>query len=85
MSTFYADEEGADYLERHLDLSPISKGANVAINIIKGDSIFVDAIEPVPGIYCTSPIQTYLDLWVGNDRDRESAQFLQEEYFPWLN
>lgn len=85
MNTFYADEEGAEYLAHQLDLSPTSKGANVAINIIKDDSIFTDAIEPAPGIYCTSPIQTYLDLWVGNDRDRESAQFLQEEHFPWLN
>jgi len=85
MNTFYADEEGAEYLEQRLDLSPTSKGANVAINIIKDDSIFTGAIEPAPGIYCTSPIQTYLDLWVGNDRDRESAQFLQEEHFPWFN
>lgn len=85
MNTFYADEEGAEHLAHQLDLSPTSKGANVAINIIRDDSIFTDAIEPAPGIYCTSPIQTYLDLWVGNDRDRESAQFLQEEHFPWLN
>jgi hypothetical protein len=85
MNTFYTDEEGAEYLADRLDLSPTSKGANVAINIIRDDSIFADAIEPVPGIYCTSPIQTYLDLWVGNDRDREAAQFLQEEHLPWLS
>lgn len=85
MGTFYADEDGAEYLQRRLELSPMSKGANVSINVIKDESIFDDAIEPSHGIYCTSPIQTYLDLWVGNDRDRESAQFLQEELLPWLN
>lgn len=85
MNNFYVDEEGADNLTDRLDLSPTLKGANVAITIVKNHNIFVDAIQPIPGIYCTSPIQTYLDLWVGNDRDRESAQFLQEEHFPWLN
>ena len=85
MNTFYADEEGAEFLADRLDLSPSSKGANVAINIVRDDSIFADAIEPAPGIYCTSPIQTYLDLWVGNDRDREAAQFLQEEHLSWLS
>jgi hypothetical protein len=84
MNSFYADDEGAHHLQHVLDLSPSSKGANVNIQIIKNESIFEDAVEPVPGIFCTSPIQTYLDLWVGNERDREAAQFLQEERLPWL-
>lgn len=85
MNSFYADEGGTKQLEHVLHLSPTSKGANVSINIIKDDSIFVDAIEPVRGIFCTSPIQTYLDLWNGNDRDQEAAEYLLKENYPWLN
>ena len=82
-NTFYADEEGAEYLSHTLRLSPTSKGANVIITIVKDKSLFDDAVEPVSSIFCTSPIQTYLDLWVGNDRDREAAEYLFEKNFQW--
>ena len=84
MNTFYADSYGTKILKDVLQFSRTSKGANVTIRTIKDESLFRDAIEPVSGLYCTSPVQTYLDLWNGNERDRESAQFLAEEYFPWL-
>lgn len=82
-NTFYADERGAKLLEEMIDLSVAPKGANVFIKVLKDESYFDDAVEPAPGIYCTSPIQTYLDLWAGNDRDREAATFLFEERIAW--
>lgn len=82
-NTFYADEQGAKLLEDMIDLSVAPKGANVIIKVLRDESYFDDAVEPAPGIFCTSPIQTYLDLWAGNDRDREAAAFLLEERYSW--
>ena len=82
--TFYADESGAQFLQEALRLTPVTKGANVVLHIPNDESLFDDAIEPVPGIFCTSPIITYLDLWNGNDRDREAAEYVAKEFFPWL-
>ena len=82
--TFYADESGARFLQEALKLTPVTKGANVILCIPNDESLFDDAIEPAPGIFCTSPIITYLDLWNGNDRDREGAEYVAKECFPWL-
>ena len=84
--TLYTDESGAQFLQEALKLTPVTKGANVVLNIpkAKDESLFDDAIEPAPGIFCTSPIITYLDLWNGNDRDREAAEYIARECFPWL-
>ena len=82
--SFYADIHGADALHVALDLSPAARGSNVFIQIPRDDGVFKDAIEPAPGIFCTSAIQTYLDLWIGNDRDKEAAEFLREERLSWL-
>ncbi|MDE2674582.1 MAG: type IV toxin-antitoxin system AbiEi family antitoxin [Paracoccaceae bacterium] len=81
--TFYANKFGADILEKKLDLKRTESGANVIIHILKDDCYFDGAIQPKPGIYCTDPILTYLDLWNGNDRSREAADFLAGKYFPW--
>ena len=82
--TFYADESGAQFLQEALKLMPVPKGANVVLHIPNDESLFDDAIEPAPGIVCTSPVITYLDLWNGNDRDREAAEYVAKECFPWL-
>ena len=82
--TFYADESGAQFLQETLRLTPATKGANVVLHILNDESLFDDAIEPAPGIFCTSPIITYLDLWNGNDRDREAAEYIARKFFPWL-
>ena len=81
---FYADEPGVQTLTEALRLATVSKGANVVIRVPKDESLFDDAIEPAPGVFSTSPIATYLDLWNGNDRDREAAEFIARESFPWL-
>lgn len=82
--TFYADESGVQFLQETLRLTPATKGANVVLYIPNDESLFDDAIEPAPGIFCTSAIITYLDLWNGNDRDREAAEYIAKEFFPWL-
>ncbi len=81
---FYADETGVQTLTEALRLASVAKGANVVIRVLKDESLFDDAIEPKPDIFCTSPIVTYLDLWNGNDRDREAADYIAREFFPWM-
>ncbi len=82
--SFYCDESGAELLKKALDIIPATKGPNVILRIPIDESLFEDAIEPAPGIFCTSPIVTYLDLWNGNERDREAAEHMAGELFPWL-
>ena len=82
--SFYADEQGVQLLRDVLELTPAAIGPNVALCESFDDSLFDDAVEPSPGIFCTSPVITYLDLWNGNERQREAASHLAEESFPWL-
>ena len=82
--SFYADEPGARMLEETLKLTHAAMGANVILHVLKDEGLFEDAVQPAPGVFCASPIVTYLDLWNGNDRDREAADHLASECFPWL-
>ncbi|MXZ36597.1 MAG: hypothetical protein F4Z21_15675 [Acidobacteria bacterium] len=82
--TFYTDEPGARMLKEELKLTPAAAGANVMLQVTTDESLFDDASEPVPKLFCTSPVVTYLDLWNGNDRDREAAEHLAGEFFQWL-
>ena len=80
---FYADDDGLDRLKFYLTLSPSAKGENVVVIIPKDDGIFRDTIDPSPGIICTSPIQTYLDLWNAGERGREAAEHLRQMRLSW--
>ena len=82
--SFYADEPGASMLKEALKLTHAAMGANVILRIPNDESLFWDAVQPAPGISCVSPIIAYLDLWNGNDRDREAADHLASKCFPWL-
>lgn len=82
--SFYTDEAGARDLREKLALRPVGMGSNVALHITTDESLFDDAIEPVPNLFCTDPITTYLDLWCGNDREREAADHLGKEALPWI-
>ena len=81
---FYCDEAGSRKIKHSLRMNPVQKGSNVTILVLDDECLFADACEPSPGIFCTDPITTYLDLWNGNDRDREAAEYLASELFPWL-
>ena len=83
-TTFYADQPGLDLLKETLELISAKRGANVILRIPTDNTLFEDAIEPAPGIFCTDPIVTYLDLWNGSERDREAAEYIARKFFPWL-
>lgn len=80
---FYADLVGVGELEKALKLSPILKGENVEIHRLDDRGLFLDIIEPAPGILCTSAVQTYLDLAQAGERGREAAQHLRLETLDW--
>ena len=82
--SFYADERGARMLKETLKLTHAAMGANVILRIPNDESLFEDAVQPAPGIFCVSPVVAYLDLWNGNDRDREAADHMASKCFPWL-
>lgn len=81
--TLYVDEGDMKNLRNSLRMTPVEKGPNVTLMESDDETLFDDAVEPAPGIFCTDPVTTYLDLWNGNDRDREAAEFLARKCFPW--
>ena len=52
--------------------------ADVDLSLNVGDGEYVRLVES------GARIITYLDLWNGNDRDREAAEYVAREFFPWL-
>ncbi len=80
---FYADEAGLAQLQDAIKLSSASKGENVVVILPKDRGPLNDTVEPAPGIVCTSPVRTYLDLTVGGERGREAAEHLRRERLIW--
>jgi hypothetical protein len=80
---FYANREGAEKIANALKASNVNKGNNVEILILKDRNILQDTFEPVPGVICTSPIQTYLDLSIAGERGEESADYLRRKMLVW--
>lgn len=83
VQSFYANESGLAGLVHGLDMSHVSKGTNVIIRVVEKDKILPGIFTANESIYCTSPLQTYLDLWKYNERSREAAEHLREAYFNW--
>jgi len=79
----YADTAGLERLRLALKLSSISKGENVLVTILQDPGLFRDTVEPAPGVICTSPVQTYLDLAIAGERGREAAEHLRHERLRW--
>jgi len=79
----YADEEGVKVLQGALKLSSTAKGENVSITCPRDAGLFRDAVERAPGVLCTSPVQTFLDLWASGERGREAADHLRQEMLAW--
>jgi hypothetical protein len=80
---FYADSAGLVTLREALKLSPATSGANVVVMVPKANGLFNDATEPAPGVVCTSPVQTYLDLAIAGERGVEAAEHLRKELLSW--
>ena len=81
----YASAKVLEHIKSKLRLSSSLKGENVVVSLPKGDGIFLDAYEPVPGIRCTSAVQTYLDLSVSGERGAEAAEHLRRMRLQWQN
>lgn len=80
---FYANAHGVDLLRSSLDLASAAKGENVLVMELEDEGLFRDAVNPAPGIICTSPVQTYLDLGIAGSRGREAAEHLRAERLRW--
>lgn len=80
---FYVDDAGLERLRLALKLSSTSKGENVLVRVLKDSGVFRDTVEPAPGVICTSPVQTYLDLAIAGERGREAAEHLRHERLTW--
>ena len=74
---FYADELGLEILKKHLMLEAVSMGPNVIIEEPKDSFVFKEAVKCAPGLKCTSAIQTYLDLYIAGEREREAAEHIR--------
>lgn len=79
----YADEAGLEPMKAALQLSSVAKGGNVEVTLLEDPGLFRDSVEPAPGIVCTSPVQTYLDLAAAGERGREAANHLRQEKLKW--
>jgi hypothetical protein len=55
----------------------------VVVTVLDDLALFNDSVEAAGGIHCTSPVQTYLDLYVSGERGREAAEHLRRERLQW--
>lgn len=79
----YTNQEGAKKIVDVLKASNVERGNNVEILILKDRNILEDTFEPLPGVICTSPVQTYLDLSIAGERGAESAEHLRRKALTW--
>ena len=79
----YAEKSAMENIQSELQLSSSAKGENVIVTFPKDRGVFLDAYEPSPGIRCTSPLQTYLDLSVSGERGEEAAEHLRRMRLTW--
>ena len=82
---FYATNVGVRLLENVLDMSYVERGGNLTVKVVDDIDILKNRVKVEPGVLCADPVTTYLDLWNGNDRQREAADRLAWAYFPWLS
>lgn len=80
---FYADQQGLDKLRSIFKLSPANKGENVIVSVLDDPGLLLDTVEPAPGVICTSPVQTYLDLFNAGERGQEAAEHLRRAKLKW--
>ena len=85
--TFYADKEGQKILEKYLMLERVNVGPNIIIEEPKDPFIFKEATGCAPGLKCTDEIQTYLDLYISGEREREVAEHIESQLLSerWSN
>jgi hypothetical protein len=74
----YADAHGESILARRLRLQPVAKGENLVVDRPADDGVFFDRVETAPGMWCTAPAQTFVDLALAGERGEEAADHLYE-------
>ncbi len=75
----YADAEGEKLLAQHLKLEPAARGENVTIDRPRDSGVFLETLEPKPGLRCTGLVQTFLDLTAAGERGAEAADHLRQQ------
>lgn len=75
----YADAEGEKLLAQHLKLEPAQRGENVTIDRPRDKGVFLENLEPKPGLRCTGLVQTFLDLSAAGERGAEAADHLRQQ------
>ncbi|WP_088155848.1 type IV toxin-antitoxin system AbiEi family antitoxin [Achromobacter xylosoxidans] len=80
---FYADAAGLELLRTRFKLATADKGENLVVTVLDDPGLFLDTVQPAPGVVCTSPVQTYLDLGVSGERGQEAADHLRRKRFEW--
>jgi hypothetical protein len=85
MEFFYTDRTGLDALSKALLLVPKERGGNVTVTVVKDEGVLLDRIMPVPRLWTTGIVQTYLDLFTMGDRGQEAAEFLRRNKMEWSN
>jgi hypothetical protein len=80
---FYADPMGFERLCSALTLSVATKGENIVVTVLDEPDLFLDVVEPAVGIACTSPVQTYLELFHSGERGKEAAAYLRQQKLKW--
>jgi hypothetical protein len=68
-----------EHLHQTLALQPAVNGANVVVTLPAHEGVFLDAVHLSPGIACTSPVQTFLDLSAAGERGKEAAEYLRRK------
>jgi hypothetical protein len=76
-----ADVVGLRELEQKLQLEPTQKGFNVVVYPDPEGDLLHDRWEASAGVWTTSPMQTYLELYQSHDRGREAAALIAKKYF----
>jgi hypothetical protein len=76
---FVLDQE----LRTPLALAVVSELARTLLLGLIFEGVFLDAVNPSPGIFCTSPVQTFLDLSASGERGNEAAQHLRSKLLRW--
>lgn len=75
----YADAEAEKLLVQHLKLEPAARGENVTIDRPGDKGVFLENLEPKPGLRCTGLVQTFLDLAAAGERGAEAADHLRQQ------
>jgi hypothetical protein len=71
-----ASEEGFELIKERLAWREVREGANLLVEVCESRDVFTKALQPVPDVFTTSLLVTYLALARRGDRHAEAAEHL---------